>query len=133
MTEREEYINLTNDKKWEFLEKVYNKRKKKNINDPSISTISVEGEVGLEKGLKKYARSVRQDTRDNCTFAKYKVETCTHYIGVSGTLYDKEEYANHGFGGIYKGFKDLPKDDYPYTKKYDYDYEWEMCKVCDCK
>lgn len=33
---------------------------------------------------------------------------------VTGNRYSKNEYLNHGKGGVYRGFKDLPKDEYPY-------------------
>jgi hypothetical protein len=32
----------------------------------------------------------------------------------TGKKYSKEEYINHGWGGIKLGFKDLPHDEYPY-------------------
>lgn len=52
-----------------------------------------------------------------------KDNKATHYIGKSGKLYSREEYINHGLGVnvIYKGYKDLPKDDYPYTFKLEFE------------
>jgi len=41
-----------------------------------------------------------------------------NWIGKSGKKYPYNEYNNHGYGGIKQGFKDLPKDDYPYTLEY---------------
>lgn len=45
-------------------------------------------------------------------------QIATHYVGKTGKEYPKHEYSPHGKGGVYRGFKDLPKDDYPYTIKY---------------
>jgi len=42
----------------------------------------------------------------------------THYVGVTGKLYPMDEYVNHGWGGIKRGFKDLPSDEYPYGVVY---------------
>jgi hypothetical protein len=53
-----------------------------------------------------------------CNLYKHKKETATHWVGCTGNEYSKEEYINHGKGGVYRGFKDLPKDEYPYTIKY---------------
>jgi Asp-tRNA(Asn)/Glu-tRNA(Gln) amidotransferase B subunit len=33
----------------------------------------------------------------------------------TGNKYPKDEFINHGWGGIKNGFKDLPLDEYPYT------------------
>ncbi len=33
----------------------------------------------------------------------------------TGIEYSYEEYCNHGNGGIHKGYKDLPSNEYPYT------------------
>jgi len=39
----------------------------------------------------------------------------THYKSkVTGKIYDRSEYVNHGYGGVKNGFKDLPHDEYPY-------------------
>lgn len=35
---------------------------------------------------------------------------------ITGNLYSKKEYLNHGYGGIKYEFKDLPKDEYPYSE-----------------
>ena len=46
---------------------------------------------------------------------------------VSEKEYDYYEYKNHGKGGIYKNFLDLPENDYPYTLIYDYKIEkWKL-------
>ena len=37
---------------------------------------------------------------------------------ITGNEYDYNEYSNHGQGGNYKGYRDLPKDEYPYTVIY---------------
>lgn len=37
---------------------------------------------------------------------------------VTGNTFLYEEYANHGYGGLKHGRKDLPKDEYPYTILY---------------
>lgn len=42
-----------------------------------------------------------------------------YYVGKTGNKYPVKEYINHGFGGIYRNFKDLPKDEYPYTIEYE--------------
>jgi hypothetical protein len=46
---------------------------------------------------------------------KIKREKPTHFFGKTGNLYPTSEYINHGWGGIKKGLKDLPNDEYPYT------------------
>lgn len=48
----------------------------------------------------------------------------TFYIGSTGNKYSYEDYINHGFGGIYKGKKDLPLDEYPYTFEYKQEYNY---------
>jgi hypothetical protein len=40
----------------------------------------------------------------------------------TGNMYSYKEYINHGYSGIKHGFKDLPKDEYPFTLKY-YKYD----------
>jgi hypothetical protein len=67
-----------------------------------------------------------------CSLYKYNKETATHYIGCTGNEYPKDEYCNHGKGGIYRGFKDLPEDEYPYTIKYKVELLFECCKLCSC-
>ena len=47
-----------------------------------------------------------------------------NYVGNTGNKYPIATYINHGKGGIYKGFKDLPKDEYPYTIEYVYEYNF---------
>ncbi len=43
----------------------------------------------------------------------------THWVSLkTGNKYPYKEYCNHGKGGIYRGYKDLPKDEYPYTLTY---------------
>lgn len=34
---------------------------------------------------------------------------------LTGNEFLMSEYINHGFGGIYRKFKDLPTKEYPYT------------------
>lgn len=36
----------------------------------------------------------------------------------TGNKYPYLKYCNHGKGGEYRGFMDLPKDEYPYTIQY---------------
>lgn len=49
----------------------------------------------------------------------------THYIGKSGKMYDYHKYKNWGRGQAERGktdgiiYEDLPKEDYPYTLKYE--------------
>jgi hypothetical protein len=38
---------------------------------------------------------------------------------VTGKEYEYGDYANHGYGGIKNGYKDLPLDEYPYTFIYE--------------
>jgi hypothetical protein len=33
---------------------------------------------------------------------------------ITKKVYSAEEYNNHGYGGVYRSKKDLPKDGYPY-------------------
>lgn len=33
---------------------------------------------------------------------------------LTGEEYPASEWINHGYGGTYRGMKDLPKDGYPY-------------------
>lgn len=37
----------------------------------------------------------------------------------TGNTFPYEEYVNHGYGGIHRGKKDLPHDEYPYTIDYE--------------
>jgi hypothetical protein len=37
---------------------------------------------------------------------------------VTGKEYPFHRYTNHGFGGEYRGYKDLPAEGYPYTLIY---------------
>lgn len=37
---------------------------------------------------------------------------------VTGKEYDFTMYTNHGYGQIYRGFLDLPIDEYPFVIKY---------------
>lgn len=63
-----------------------------------------------------------------CGFAQFKNITATHWVGRTGNEYPKSEYINHGHGGIYRGWKDLPLDEYPYTIKYHEEYAWHCCR-----
>lgn len=38
---------------------------------------------------------------------------------VTGNEYDYHTYTNHGHGGVYRGYNDLPKEEYPYTIIYE--------------
>lgn len=44
----------------------------------------------------------------------------------TGNTFPYDEYVNHGYGGIHRGKKDLPKDEYPYTVDFEIidDPEW---------
>lgn len=58
---------------------------------------------------------------------KYK-ETAIFYVSkVTGKKYSVEDYTNHGKGGFYKGFNDLPADEYPYSIEYKKEklYKWQ--------
>lgn len=68
-----------------------------------------------------------------CGLYKYKTEIATHYVGRTGKEYPKDEYCNHGKGGTYQGFKDLPKDEYPYTIKYLTKPKFKCCELCRCE
>lgn len=40
----------------------------------------------------------------------------TYYVSnKTGKRYPAEDYLNHGWGGVKRGFKDLPHDEYPYS------------------
>jgi len=42
-----------------------------------------------------------------------------HYEStVTGNIYDYTEYTNHGYDIVKHGYKDLPKDEYPYLLIY---------------
>ena len=44
----------------------------------------------------------------------------THYKSlITNKLYNKEEYCNHEYGGVSRGYKDLLHDEYPYTLVYE--------------
>lgn len=60
------------------------------------------------------------------------IETPTHYVGRTGNEYPINEYHNHGHGGEKYGFKDLPADEYPYTRKYYIKRRYEYCTECTC-
>ena len=63
-------------------------------------------------------------------FLKYDLvnvtKQATHYKGKSGKLYPKKDYSNIEIDRV--GVKALPKDDYPYTIKYD---DVWRCNKCD--
>lgn len=69
----------------------------------------------------------------SCDLSKYKKETATHWVGCTGNEYPKDEYDNHGHGGIYRGKLDLPRDEYPYTVKYEIVPVFKCCTLCNCK
>lgn len=68
-----------------------------------------------------------------CSLRKYTKTVATHYVGRSGKTYPVSEYINHGYGGVKRGFKDLPLDDYPYTYQYETEYKWNCCRKRLCK
>jgi hypothetical protein len=45
----------------------------------------------------------------------------------TGNLFPHDEYSNHGCGGMKGKWKDLPKDEYPYTIIYEEpkDFWWK--------
>jgi hypothetical protein len=67
-----------------------------------------------------------------CGLSKHIKETETHWVGNDGSLYPINDYINHGYGGEFRGFKDLPKDNYPYTIKYTTEFYYLCCKLCKC-
>ncbi len=68
-----------------------------------------------------------------CSLYRHQIETPTHYVGCTGNEYPKGEYINHGKGGVYCGFKDLPKDEYPYKMKYRVEPMYKCCQLCSCE
>lgn len=39
----------------------------------------------------------------------------THYkSSITENLFSRDEFINHGYGGVNKGFKDLPQNEYLY-------------------
>ena len=67
-----------------------------------------------------------------CGLHKHVKKEATHYVGKDGGLYDIKKYINHGHGGVYRGMKDLPKDEYPYTMKYETKQAFLCCELCNC-
>lgn len=67
-----------------------------------------------------------------CGLYKHQREISTHWVGCTGEEYSVVEYTNHGWGGIKKGFKDLPKNEYPYTIKYKIELVFKCCELCSC-
>ncbi len=60
---------------------------------------------------------------DELTITEYPFPGCEekphHWKSLkTGNEYPYPEYINHGKGGTYKGFKDLPQDEYPYSLVY---------------
>ena len=45
-----------------------------------------------------------------CRLRQYLKEKATHWVGVDGKEYPKDDYTNHGYGGYVRGFKDLPPE-----------------------
>jgi hypothetical protein len=68
-----------------------------------------------------------------CGFDKEIKETRTHYVGKTGKEYPISEYQNWGTGKTRLNKKDLPLDEYPYSFKYDYEFQWLLCKNCPKK
>ncbi len=48
-----------------------------------------------------------------------KLKPLFHKSLVTGKEYPYDEYTNHGWGGVKRGFKDLPAAEYPYTIIYE--------------
>lgn len=65
-----------------------------------------------------------------CNLSKHINQVATHWVGITGKLYCKEKYHNHGKGGIYKNKIDLPANEYPYRIKYSYAYHFKCCALC---
>jgi hypothetical protein len=70
-----------------------------------------------------------------CNLYKYEKSKPTHWVGSTGTEYSIDEYTNHGYGGIYKGFLDLPLNEYPYFLKFKVERKFKFCELCNgqCK
>lgn len=52
-----------------------------------------------------------------------------YYVSLkTGNKYLCSEYINHGYGGFKHGYKDLPKDEYPYTFEYEDESKQEPLK-----
>jgi len=69
-----------------------------------------------------------------CSLFKYKLEEATHWVGRTGKLYPVKDYVGHGKGGVDQwGFKDLPKDEYPFTIIYKTESLFLCCKLCNCE
>lgn len=68
-----------------------------------------------------------------CGLYQFTTETPTHWVGRTGNEYPKNDYANHGEGGIKHGKKDLPHDEYPYTIKYHVQQMFKVCETCTCE
>lgn len=67
-----------------------------------------------------------------CGLYKYKIDTPTHYVGITGNEYPIDEYINHGRGIPVMGKMDLPIGEYPYTIKYKTEQAWRFCNKCSC-
>jgi len=54
---------------------------------------------------------------------------------LNGNKYLCSEYTNHGKGGTFRGFKDLPLNEYPFTTEIGLKREhpiFQCCCICDC-
>jgi len=40
------------------------------------------------------------------------------YISITGEKFPYGEYVNHGYGGVHRNAKDIPKDGYPYALEF---------------
>ena len=60
---------------------------------------------------------------NNC-LNQYELKPIFYVSKITGNLYPMDEYNNHGYGGEYRGMKDLPKLEYPYNFIY-------LCKRCN--
>lgn len=68
-----------------------------------------------------------------CPFKKYTKEIPSHYVSKGGIEYPYGEYQNWGDGKTNHNRKDLPKNGYPYTIKYEITYSWRICRECNCE
>lgn len=70
----------------------------------------------------------------DCILFRYKTETPLYWVSLkTKNKYPYEKYTNHGHGGEYKGYLDLPKSEYPYTVEYKIKQRFRCCEICNCK
>jgi len=61
---------------------------------------------------------------DDKHYVPYKTKPTFHISLKTGNKFPYKKYASHGKGGIYQGYEDLPKDEYPYTLEYEKVEAW---------